>query len=142
MTTLHSEMREELHLTIENDLGELARVNELANELLERSGVAQEAVYATNLALEEVLTNVIRHGYRDGKRHEIAVVMRVHEAGVELEVVDDGREFDPVTAPEVEVHLPLAHRRVGGLGIHLLRAFVSEIRYERLGGRNSLWLRI
>lgn len=135
-------MHEELRLTIRNDLGELARVNELATELLERRGVAPRAVYATSLALEEVLSNVIRHGYQDGDAHEIALVLRVGGGGIELQVEDDGREFDPVTAPEPELDLPLAERRAGGLGIHLLRAFVSEIRYERLGDRNFLWLRI
>ena len=133
---------EELRLTIQNDLGELARVNELATELLQRRGAAERVVYATQLALEELLSNVIRHGYPDGGRHEIDLVLRVGEDAVELELVDDGREFDPVTAPEAPLHLPLAELRVGGLGIHLLRAFVSEIRHERLANRNFLWLRI
>jgi serine/threonine-protein kinase RsbW len=135
-------MYDELRLTIRNDLAELSRVNELANELLERRSAEQEVVYATNLALEEVLSNVIRHGYGDEDRHEIALVLRVGEDGVEVQVVDDGREFDPVAAPQAQVHIPLAKRQAGGLGIHLLRAFVSEIRYERLGDRNFLWLRI
>ena len=56
--------------------------------------------------------------------------------------MDDGREFDPLSAPEVDVHAPLEERTVGGLGIHLLRNMVSEIRYERSGGRNHLRLRI
>ncbi|MCI0589708.1 MAG: ATP-binding protein [Planctomycetes bacterium] len=117
-------------------------MSELASGLLERRGVAPPVAYATPLALEEVLSNVIRHGYTDGGRHEIERALRVGEGGVEVEVVDDGREFDPVTAPEPDLDLPLAERRAGGLGIHLLRAFASEIRHERLGGRNILRLRI
>lgn len=57
-------------------------------------------------------------------------------------MLDDGREFDPAAAPDVELGQPLAERRAGGLGIHLLRAFVSEIRYERVAGRNRIRLRI
>ena len=135
-------MHEELRITIRNDLGELARVNELANGLLTRCGAGEKVVYATQLALEEVLSNVIRHGYPAIGRHEIALVLRTDEGGVELEVVDDGREFDPTAAPEAELDVPLAERRAGGLGIHLLRAYVSEVRYERLGGRNVLRVRI
>lgn len=135
-------MYEELRLTIPNDLRELARVNELANSLLERRGVAQETVYATNVALEEVLSNVIRHAFEDRKQHEISLHLRVGEGGVELWFVDDGREFDPLSAPAVDVRAPLEERTVGGLGIHLLRNLVSEIRYERAGGRNHLQLRI
>jgi anti-sigma regulatory factor (Ser/Thr protein kinase) len=136
--TAHAELR----LTIRNDLDELARVNELATELLERGGVAERVVYATQLALEEVLSNVIRHGHEDGTRHRIELMLGVGAGGVELQVVDDGQEFDPANAPEVELDVPLAERRVGGLGIHLLRAFAREIRYDRVGDRNVLRLRI
>lgn len=139
---IQREGQEELHLTIQNDLGELVRVSELANELLECWGAEERVAYATHLALEEVLSNVIRHGYRDGDRHEIEVVLRVRDGVVELEIVDGGCEFDPTRAPEADLHVPLAERRVGGLGIHLLRAFLREIRYERFEGRNFLWLRI
>jgi anti-sigma regulatory factor (Ser/Thr protein kinase) len=133
---------DELRLTIRNDLEELARVNARADELLERRGVESHVVYATQLALEEVLSNVIRHGYQDRGRHEIALTLRTHAGRVEIQVVDDGREFDPLSAPRADIDLPLVDRRSGGLGIHLLRAFVSELRYERRGGRNFLWLRI
>jgi anti-sigma regulatory factor (Ser/Thr protein kinase) len=136
------EGQEEFRLTIRDDLGELARVNELVNELLQRRGVAEPIAYATQIALEEVLSNVIRHGYEDHGQHQIALWLRVHDGRVELHVVDDGREFDPLTAPAPELDLPLARRRLGGLGIHLLRAFASEIHYQRLADHNSLRLRI
>jgi serine/threonine-protein kinase RsbW len=99
-------------------------------------------VYATQLALEEVLSNVIRHGYEDSRRHDIALSLRVRARGVELQIVDDGREFDPCAAPEPDLDVPLAERRAGGLGIHLLREFVREIRYERRADRNFLSLRM
>ena len=135
-------MQEELCLTIRNDLGELVRVSVLAGELLERCQVSERVSYAAQLALEEVLSNVIRHGYPDGAAHEIALKLRVAEGGVEFEVVDDGREFDPTQAAPVQLDAPLSQRKAGGLGIHLLRSFVSEIRYERRGERNALWVRI
>jgi anti-sigma regulatory factor (Ser/Thr protein kinase) len=135
-------MHEELHLTIRNDLGELARVNDLVSELLERCGIAPEVLYATQLVLEEVLSNVIRHGCQDGEPHGIALTLSVGESAVELGVVDDGREFDPTIAESPRLDLPLEDWRVGGLGIHLVRAYAREMRYERVGHRNALWLRI
>jgi anti-sigma regulatory factor (Ser/Thr protein kinase) len=134
--------REELLITIHDDLAELRRVNELAREFLGSRGIEPRAVYATEVALEEILSNVIGHGYQDGKRHEIAVVLGVREGGVELQVTDDGREFDPLAAPQPKLDVPLAERRIGGLGIHLLRAFARELRYQRLGNLNLLWLLI
>jgi anti-sigma regulatory factor (Ser/Thr protein kinase) len=135
-------MHEELRLTIRNDLGELARVNVLASDLLERCGVAPGVMYATQLVLEEVLSNIIRHGFQDGEPHGIALTLSVGESGVELSVADDGREFDPTLAESPRLDVPLEEWRVGGLGLHLVRAYAREIRYERVEHRNSLWLRI
>jgi len=131
-------MHEEIRLTLRNDVRELARVHSLASRVLERGSIAADAVYATQLALEEILSNVIRHGYEETGSHEISVHLRVGDGAVDLEVEDDGREFDPLSAPEVDLGVPLEERRVGGLGIHLLRKMASEIRYRRADGRNHL----
>lgn len=133
---------EDLALTIRNDLEELGRVWDVASELLARHAVEPKVAYSTHLALEEVLSNVIRHAWHDHGPHEIEVRFRVGTGRVELEVVDDGQEFNPLSAPDPNFEVPLAQRKVGGLGIHLLRKFVREMRYERIGGRNSFWLRI
>ena len=132
----------ELCLTISNDLGELARVNDSATLLLEGSGVAAKKVYLTCLALEELLSNVIRHAYEAPGKHEISVCLRLEKGQVLLQVEDDGREFDPLSAPAIDLDVPLERRRVGGLGIHLLRKVASEIRYARAGDRNRLDVRI
>ena len=132
----------ELRLTILNDLEELVRVNDCATQLLEGARVAAKKVYLTCLALEEILSNVIRHGYEDEAVHEIAVSIREDDGIVELEIVDDGKEFDPRAAPEVDVLAPLADRPVGGLGIHLLKHMIGDIRYERSNGRNRHRVRL
>jgi anti-sigma regulatory factor (Ser/Thr protein kinase) len=135
-------MHDMIRFTLANDLRELVRVNALANAFLEQLGSAEEIVYVTNLALEEVLSNVIRHGYEDSARHEIAVCLRAGDGGLDLQFVDDGREFDPTPVPAVDVHAPLEERQVGGLGIHLLRTMAREIRYQRTGGKNHLQVSI
>jgi anti-sigma regulatory factor (Ser/Thr protein kinase) len=135
-------MHETILLTLPNDLRELHRVNEVANAFLERRGIAHETVYVTNLAIEEILSNVIKYGYADTGRHEISVSLRVDDGQVELQVVDDGRQFDPMSAPEVDVCVPLEERHVGGLGIHLLRTMATRVRYRRTEGRNHLSVRI
>jgi len=135
-------MHEELRFELPNDLRELARVDALAGAFLERQQVEPHVLYATRLVLEEALSNVIRHGYADEERHEISVCLRVRGGSVELSVEDDGREFDPLSAREVDVRAPLEERPTGGLGLHLLRSMASEVRYQRTAGRNLLLVRI
>lgn len=135
-------MKRELRLTLANDLAEVARVNVLARSFLERCALAPETVYRADLVLEEVLSNVIRYGYVEAGPREICVRLGADDGGVDLQVVDDGREFDPLSAPVVDVRAPLEERTVGGLGIHLLRTFATDIRYRRRNGRNHLHVRL
>jgi anti-sigma regulatory factor (Ser/Thr protein kinase) len=129
-------------MTLVNELGELARVNEIANSYLRGRRVPQRTMDATDLVLEEALSNIIRHGFDDAERHEIAVDLRVREGQVEIQVVDDGREFDPASVAPADIDEPLQSRRIGGLGVHLLRAFAAEIRYRHAAGKNHLYVRI
>jgi anti-sigma regulatory factor (Ser/Thr protein kinase) len=135
-------MPEELQFTIRNDLRELARVGAESRAFLVERRVDDRSLYVALLALEEVLSNVIRHGFADTDEHEISVSLGLDDGRIEIDVVDGGRAFDPLSAPEVDLQAPMEQRAVGGLGIHLLRTMVHEIRYERAEGRNRLRLRI
>ena len=124
-----------------NDLAEIERLRRKLLQFCELHDVCGRAVHAFNLALDEVLTNVIRHGYEDKTVSEITV--RVALTGEELSAVidDDGREFNPVNYPRVNCALPLEDRQPGGLGIHLVRSLVSGMDYQRQRGRNVLTIR-
>ena len=115
-------------------------LEELARSLLDSAGVTEEKAFAASVALEEALSNVIRHGYDDQAAHEISICIGVENGSVVLEIVDEGKEFDPRSAPRTDVRTPLAERTVGGLGLHLLQNMVGDIRYERSDGRNRLRL--
>jgi len=93
-------------------------------------------VQAADLALEEHLTNVMSYGYDDGREHEIRVRLETNASHLVIEVEDDGRAFDPTQVPAADTSLPLDQRPIGGLGIHLIRRSMDEIRYERQAGRN------
>ena len=55
--------------------------------------------------------------------------------------MDNGRPFDPLNdAPEPDLDSGVADRAVGGLGVHLVRTMMDEMRYRRDRGRNHLTL--
>jgi serine/threonine-protein kinase RsbW len=88
-------------------------------------------------ALDEVLSNVVRHGY--GDRPGAIDVAFAREAEIVLvDVADAGPPFDPLAAPAPDTSAPLDDRRVGGLGIALVRALADDVRYDRRDGRNYL----
>jgi anti-sigma regulatory factor (Ser/Thr protein kinase) len=88
-------------------------------------------------ALDEVLSNVVRHGDR-GAPGTIGVALAAEAGIVLVGVTDDGPAFDPLAMPAPDTSAPLEARKVGGLGIALVRALADDVRYERRGGQNHL----
>jgi anti-sigma regulatory factor (Ser/Thr protein kinase) len=58
------------------------------------------------------------------------------------DVSDGGAPFDPLAQPAPDIHAPIEERKVGGLGIHLLRTLMDAVEYRRADGRNHLSFRI
>jgi anti-sigma regulatory factor (Ser/Thr protein kinase) len=130
----------ELNLTIENRIEELRRLAALVEEFGAGENWPPDLVFQVNLVLEEVAINVIYYGH-DGGLHEIEIALTSELDALTIEVIDDGRAFDPTKDATVpDVTLPMEERSVGGLGVYLVRTMMDEMRYRREGGRNHLTL--
>jgi anti-sigma regulatory factor (Ser/Thr protein kinase) len=90
------------------------------------------------LCIEEVLSNVVRHGTPEAAEDEIWVRANLTREEIEVQVIDNGAAFDPLAQPPPRLDLPLSERRTGGLGIHLVRQMMDRVQYERANGRNCL----
>jgi anti-sigma regulatory factor (Ser/Thr protein kinase) len=100
-----------------------------------------EAEFQLNLVLEELFVNAIRHGGCEGMSDAARVRLSATAGGVAVEFRDRGRPFDPSRAPAADIHAPLADRRGGGLGIHLVREIMHDISYVRDGEWNVTRMR-
>ncbi len=90
------------------------------------------------LALEEVFVNVATHGTPAQAAPAVELSLAVADGSVSLAIEDDGPAFDPLSLPAPDVGAGLEQRRVGGLGVYLVRQLMDEVRYERRGTRNRL----
>jgi anti-sigma regulatory factor (Ser/Thr protein kinase) len=93
-------------------------------------------VWRLQVALDEVLSNIVHHG--GGTRIEISFRREAEVA--EITVRDDGAPFDPASWPAPDVTSSLEARQTGGLGIALVKSLIDEIDYRR-DDRNVLTLR-
>jgi serine/threonine-protein kinase RsbW len=130
-----------LEITLKNDVSELDKVSRRLKEFGAQQRLGPQALRDLDLALEEVLTNIIAHGYADNREHEITVSLEVRPGEVRVDVEDDGQPFNPLDAPVPDTTQPLDERPVGGLGIHLVRALMDGLEYRRQGDRNCLTMR-
>ena len=91
------------------------------------------------LALDEILSNIVRHGAPAGPG--IDMTFSVAAGMVAVEIVDAAPAFNPLLAPPPDTNSPLPERQPGGLGIALVRRLMDETSYERRGGRNHFVMR-
>ncbi len=89
--------------------------------------------------LDEVLANVINHGFA-GTSGTIELAMERAVGRVTIRVADTAAPFDPLLMPMPDTSLPLEKRKIGGLGIALVRALTDDVVYERRDERNQLTL--
>lgn len=130
-----------LETTIVNRPSEVARVANLIDKFGAEHHLAREVLADIQVALDEVLTNIISYAYNDNAEHEIRIRFQVSGDLLEAVIEDDGVPFDPLTSPAPELRAPLHKRRVGGVGLHFVRNLMSEVIYDRVGDRNRLVLR-
>ena len=131
-----------LTLEIRNTLAELEVLNAQACAFLEGQQASPEALYTISLALEEMITNIIKYGYDDTAEHTIHVHLAVNDVQIEAAIEDDGHPFNPLEAGTPDLQQSIAERQIGGLGIHLVRQMCDELAYARLNERNILTLRV
>lgn len=105
------------------------------------AGIDLDVLRSVQVALDEVLSNTVQHGYRGQGQGRIQIAFRLADGVLEVTVQDDAPPFDPLAAALPDVSAGLAQRPVGGLGILLTRRLMDDVRYERAEGRNRLTLR-
>lgn len=131
-------MANTLSISFANDMQELTHVLQVVNVFLEPRALPSKLVYAVNLILEEILMNIIKYGYDDGESHEIEVQIEVEQEEVALTVIDDGREFNPLTVPPPDHSKSALDRLEEGLGLQFVRHMRNAIEYRREEDKNIL----
>lgn len=103
----------------------LAFIDDVCSRIVADDGTK----YALRLAVEEVCTNLIDYGYRGRPAGPIEVIAHDERDRVTLEIRDRAPPFDPQSAPPPDLTSDVEHRKPGGLGWHLVKKVVDEIRY-------------
>lgn len=135
-------MDPKLETDVKLEDAEPRRVVQLFEEFAIEHGVPDPLVMKFQLALDEVLTNVVSYAFPENADDPVVkVTMRLDGEWLKVRVQDNGPAFDPLhDAQEPDLTLDAEERPVGGLGIFLARSFVHTLTYERVDGRNRLTL--
>src|SRR3954467_15746374 len=94
---------------------EIERLNRLIRQFGELHEIPGRALYSVNLALDEVVSNVVLYGYDNSSEDPITIHVETQQGELVASVEDSGREFDPLSLPVPDLNAPLDSRKVGGL---------------------------
>ena len=106
---------------------------------LEENEVEHKKVYQINLALEEILVNIARYAYVPGSG-KIDISYEISDNPKQLRVIikDKGKAFNPLEKEEPDLDASVQDRKIGGLGIYIVKNIVDDIKYQRTNNENVL----
>lgn len=128
---------QERHMTIPANMESIEEACAFVNGQARTAGLSEEAVYHCHLSIEEVLTNIIEHGYKyRGHGSTIKLVCARLPDRFTITTIDDAPPFNPLSLPDPDPTTPLIEREGGGWGIYFVKKYMDAVHYEFRDSRN------
>jgi len=128
-------------ITLRNNLSEIERLASAVMQFGRDNSFSDKDIFDINLALEEVVNNIISYAYKDKNEHQINIHLELEGAELVLKVEDDGIPFNPLEVPEPDINKPLEERQPGGLGLFFVRNMTYKMEYRRDKDKNIFIMR-
>ena len=108
----------------------LDEIREFVGEIARKGGFSDKDVYNIQLATDEAASNIIEHAYENMPDGILELSCGVNQNVITIVLVDHGESFDPSEVPLPDLKADLSNRKIGGLGIFLMRKLMDEVTYE------------
>jgi serine/threonine-protein kinase RsbW len=127
------------HMKIRADLENLEKTRTFVSECASAQHFSAARVSEIELALEEAFANICNYAYA-GEPGEIEVNCSTEDGGMVIEIIDSGAAFDITAVNDPDITADVSERKIGGLGIFLIRELMDNVVYRREGGKNIVRL--
>lgn len=134
-------MRTTRELIVRNEIDDLQKVAEFVESLGEEFHLEMMMVMNMNLALEEIISNIMLYAYPEKMEEYISIRFIETNGAYVFTISDSGVEFDPLEMKTPDISLSAEERAIGGLGIFLVRQLMDEVVYERIENKNVLTMK-
>jgi len=126
-----------------NNISELKKLASDIETFAESHQLKPKVIFALNLCLDEVLTNIISYGLKESTEDpKILLELVIDRNHVVATVSDPGVPFNPLQVIEdlPDTSSPIEDRTIGGLGVYFLEQYMDKVEYNRKGNLNVLTL--
>ena len=127
-----------LKFSIQSNLDELKKITETILNSCQKYPYDKVFRSDIRLVLEEIVVNVIKHGYDDCSEQRINLEIDLNVAEWKMTVEDEGKPFNPLDFKHLNVNHSFDEMYIGGQGINLVKQVSQHIEYKRLDNKNCL----
>ena len=124
-----------------SDRAELEKLESFTADFALKAGLSDKDLFALQIVVEELVTNVIDYGGVPAGEHAVRVDLSTDNGELLIRIADRGKEYNPLLREDPDVTLPAEQRPIGGLGVHFCKKLTDAQSYERRDGCNVLTLR-
>ena len=129
-------------LTMSADRKNIPAVIEFVNQELDALGCSLKAEAQIDIAIDEIYSNIVKYGYEEaGGEVTVSIDTSEEPLAMTLSFRDEGKPFNPLERRDPDVTLSAKDRKIGGLGIFMVKKSMDDIRYEYRDGKNILTIR-
>ena len=135
-------------LYLEAKISNLDKVTAFVEAELKEKGCTLKQILQVSLVVEEIFVNIARYAYGqidpEGRvipnsgTGSVEILIDVDDLGIFLTFIDEGKEYNPLKKEDPDIMLPPEDRRIGGLGIYMVKKIMDEVNYRYEDGRNIL----
>jgi len=115
----------------------LDEIRDFVGRIARAGGFGSKEVYSIQLATDEAASNIIEHAYEGINNGVLEISCGMQGSAIKIVLVDHGEPFDPSEVPMPDLKADLSERKIGGLGIFLMRKLMDEVHYDSQPGKNS-----
>ena len=115
----------------------LDEIREFVGDIARKGGFSDKDIYNIQLATDEAASNIIEHAYEGVSEGLMELSCSMVDDIIKIVLTDHGEPFDPGLIPMPDLKADLSERKIGGLGIFLMRKLMDTVHYESHPEKNS-----
>jgi len=123
---------------ITNQRDQVDTVRKFFDDYSKENKLTEKTVHDIQMALDELLTNIVNYGYEDSDEHKIDVRFGINDDAVRVEIIDDSKPYNILEKENPDISLSVEDKPIGGLGIFLIKKLMSNVDYYTKEGKNHL----
>lgn len=123
-----------------SDRNELNKLEGFTADFAQQAGLTEKDLFALQIVVEELVTNVIDYGGVPAGDHAVRVDLSAENGELVIVITDRGAAYNPLLREDPDVTLPSDQRPIGGLGVHFCKKLTDAQDYAYRDGCNVLTL--